>query len=309
MQSVMRFTQRLKSVHFQLIQRITEHSQLSLAAHTLGITQPAASRMLAEIEMLVGAPLFKRHPKGMVPTSVGKLFGQHARTITSAMTNLESEVAHLNTGKLGQVRVGAVTGPAIGCLVPAVQQVKANAADLHITIEVGPSNQLMRGLVERAFDFVIARLSPEDDSRNFKITPARSEPVSLLVRKNHPLSNVKQLRINDLQHYEWVIQEHGSPIRQALEYAFHLSQVKIPINITNTSSALVMLAYLESTDAITAQSQEVALMLTRPNLGANLTLLDHVEEIIVPPFFIIQNIDQPLSPAASLLLDEVLVRI
>jgi DNA-binding transcriptional LysR family regulator len=307
--NIMQLKQRLKPSHLNLIQRVAENGQLGIAAQTLGMAQPAASRILAEIEAHIGITLFERHPKGMTPTAAGSVFVKHSRTILTAMENLEYEVTHLKTGQLGEVRIGAVTGPTVGCVVPAVQKVKASSVDLRITIEVGPSTHLIRGLVEGEFDFVIARLPPEYDSRDFKIIPARSEIVSLLARKNHPLSGAKQLQLADLKDYEWVIQEHRSPIRQALENAFHSSNVKVPSNITNTSSALVMLTYLENTDAITAQSQEVALMLTRPYLGANLKVLDTSEDIRVSPFFIIQNRNQQLSPAASLLMNEVITRI
>ena len=45
----------LKPVQLRLIQQIADHGQLQLAAETVGMTQPAASRMLAEAEALVGA--------------------------------------------------------------------------------------------------------------------------------------------------------------------------------------------------------------------------------------------------------------
>ena len=53
---------RLQLRDFRLIQVIRETGQLALAAERLAMTQPAASRMLAGIERMVGTPVFIRHP-------------------------------------------------------------------------------------------------------------------------------------------------------------------------------------------------------------------------------------------------------
>lgn len=64
----------LKPAQLRLIHQIAIHRQLQLAAEALAMTQPAASRMLAEVERQVGAPLFLRLPKGMEPTEIGSTF-------------------------------------------------------------------------------------------------------------------------------------------------------------------------------------------------------------------------------------------
>ena len=66
---------RLTLKHLRLIAAVAEHRQLSLAAHALTLTQPAASRLLAEIEVLVGAPLFERHPRGNGADTDGRRSG------------------------------------------------------------------------------------------------------------------------------------------------------------------------------------------------------------------------------------------
>ena len=53
---------RLQPKHLNLIRSIAELGQLSLAAQALALTQPAASRMLGEIERYVGSPIFVRTP-------------------------------------------------------------------------------------------------------------------------------------------------------------------------------------------------------------------------------------------------------
>ena len=83
------------------------------------------------------------------------------RVVLWELETLEAEVESIAGGRSGVVRVGAVTGPAVGCLMPALRKVKDESPDIETTIEVGPSVQLVRGLREGRLDFVIARLTPE----------------------------------------------------------------------------------------------------------------------------------------------------
>lgn len=299
---------RLKPRQLLLIQRIAETGRLQSAAHMLALSQPAASRILAEIETEVGAPLFTRHPKGMEATLLGETFLRHARVILSELDSLQSEVRGLRSGEAGEVRVGSVTGPTVGVLVPAIQKVREASPDIQATIEVGPSTQLVRGLEEGRFDFVIARLPPEYDSRQFRIYPARNEVVSLVVRADHPMLGAP-VRLADLRGFEWVIQDLGTPIRLTVEAAFHAAGLAAPERITNSSSLLVVLSILQTTEAIAPQSQEVVELLTRNRMTESYATLELAEQLAVAPYFVIHNRSQQLHRAAERVMEEVFRRL
>ncbi len=305
----MQIAQRLKQVHLRLVLKIAETGQLQTAAHALAMSQPAASRMLGEIEIEAGSPLFLRHPKGMEPTRVGQAFVRHARAILAELQNLEDEVDSIGLGLVGEVRIGSVSGPAAGCLVPALLEIKKTSPKIEFTVEVGPSTTLVRGLDEGRFDCVLGRLPPEHDSRAYNLLPAQWEAVSLLARKGHPLEGRRAVPLQDLLEYEWVIQERGSPIRQAVETAFHAAGLSTPRGITNSSSLLVMLAMIEKSNALATLSEEVAALMTRKPVGAEFFIVDLANKVTVAPYFIIQNRNLQLPRAAERVLSEVLYRL
>ena len=103
---------RLMMKHLRLIVAVAEHTQLTIAAQALGMTQPAASRMLAEAVAQVGAPLFERNARGMVLTDVGEALARRARNVLDEIADAAEEVERLRTGRGGLVRIGAVTGAA-----------------------------------------------------------------------------------------------------------------------------------------------------------------------------------------------------
>lgn len=303
---VMSHFRRIKPAHLELLLRIGETGQLQRAAQMCGMSQPAASRILSELETEAGNPLFQRHPKGMEPTALGRVCLRHAKLVIEELGALEADIARMGQGAMGQVRIGAVTGPAVGSLMPAVRRLRAAYPDIALTIEVAPSTELVRGLVEGRFDFVIARVPPNYDSRDFLLCPARSELVSLVVRPEHPLAAQDRISLEETRDNEWIMQDIGSPIRQAVETAFHDRALDTPARVTNSSSLLIVLSMLEDTDAIAPLSHEVVDMLIGPKLGTRLVELKLDTPIAVSPCFVIRNRYGRLTHAADRVLEEIL---
>ena len=295
----MSFARRLKSIHLRLVLQVALTGKLQAAAEEIALSQPAASRMLAEIEKLVGAALFTRHAKGMVPTPIGEAVVRHARQILQNFDNLDMDVTQIASGRAGSVRIGTVTGPAVGLVVPVVRAMRAQAPEVEFNIEVAPSTTLMRGLDEGIFDFVVARPAQDYQRQSYRIYPANREVVSMLVCGGHPMAQKKAVRLKDLREFDWIIQDHGTPIRAAVETAFLTNRVLMPSQITNTSSLLVALALLEESTAVAPQSQEVVKLLTDSALNMNVVRLDIVEDILVSPCFVIARADRELSPLAE----------
>lgn len=289
----------LKPAQLRLIVEVAESGQLQMAAAATSMTQPAASRMLAEIERAVGAPLFLRQPKGMELTEIGAVMVRRARAMLREMRSMAAEVQALREGQGGAVRVGAVTGPAVGYLVPAIRAIKREAPDAEITVDVLPSRDLLRQLTAGEMDFALARVLPDFDSREFEIHPMRDEKVALLVRAGHPLARAPRVTFTELTDYEWIMQERGAPIREATLEAFGAVGLAEPGNIVNSPSLLLMIAYLSRSDAIAGMSEEVAQLLTQPPVSAGFAVLTMPREVRVSPYYMLNLRRRPLSPVAA----------
>lgn len=289
----------LKIRQLRLIAAIAEHGQLGRAAAALAITQPAASRMLMEIETAVGAALFERDPKGMAPTPIGELVAQRAAAILLDLDGLSREVEDLKAGNSGKVTVGAVTGAAVGYAIPAIRRLKAMAprAEIHLNVDNSPA--LVRDMLEGRNDFVLARLPEHTDSRAFDILPAQTESVRLVVRDGHPLARAKSLSLQDLTDFEWVVQSHRAPMSEAVEAAFLAAGLKPPEKITSTTSLLAVLAILVSSSSITPLASEVSDLLIGADVGCRLKVLPLREPIAMAPYYFLQARGRRLSPLAD----------
>lgn len=289
----------LKPAQIRLLTEIAEHGQLQLAAERLAMTQPAASRMLAETERQIGAPLFTRLPKGMELTEIGRAVQRRARVILREFGSIEEDVRALRSGDAGSVRIGAVTGPAVSYLVQAIRAVKRDAPQADVTVDIMPSRELLQHLVAGEMDFVLCRILPEFDSNEFEIQPMQDEKVSFLARASHPLARAPILTLTEISDYEWVMQQRGAPIREATMAAFAEVGLPEPRNVVNTPSLLMTIAYLAQSDAIAPVSEEVVELLLRPPVTANFAELRIAYDIRVSPYYLLSLKRRPLSPLAA----------
>lgn len=295
-------TKYLKIRQLQLISAVAEHGQLSIAADRVAITQPAASRMLAEIESRVGAKLFERHAKGMELTLVGHALAQRAHKLLVELRDMSRELEELKQGGGGLVSVGAVTGSAVGFVIPAIQQLKAVSPSAEVHVRVSSSEELVHDLVAGKLDFILARKPAGINSKDFTIEPARNESVKLLVRHDHPLTHAKQISINELSHNEWVMQPLRTPMRESIDATFINAGAALPTNVTNTTSLLVIIAMLASSSAIAPLSTEVSDLLLGDNVGAKFKVLPLIQKIEMSPYYFIQVKGRRLSPVSSRLI-------
>lgn len=294
---------RLQLKDFRLILAIQRAGQLALAAESMSITQPAASRMLANIEQHIGSKVFERHPKGMKPTAVGEVLARNALNLLRELEETEREVRAVGAGLAGTARVGSVTGGAVAFVVPAIQELKETATGADIHVDVASSDMLIEGLVNGEYDFILSRIPAGTNARQFSILRGRVEIVHFLVRQGHPLTTKGPFDLSDLTEYEWVVQAPHTPLRKALEEALITNNISPPSEIINTTSLLVTIAYLESSNAIAPISREVQELLAPETGERGLASISLDKSIIIKPYHLIAYKARLISPLAKQLHD------
>ena len=282
--------------HLRLIAAIAEHRQVSLAADALGMTQPAASRTLAEAEARVGVPLFERHPKGMLPTNAGEGLARRARNILDELTDAPDEVERLRLGRGGIVRIGTVTGAAVGYVVPAIRALKEQSPEAEVHVDVANSEELISGLLALRHDMILGRVPMRMAPAGLSMQRARGERVQIVASAGHAAAARDAVSLADLVGAEWVMQGPGAPIRRAVEDAFLNLGAPLPRNVTNTASLLMALAQLRNPVVVTPVNQEVAHLLTAGR--SDLVILPVQEPVLVAPYSLITLRDRRLSPVA-----------
>jgi DNA-binding transcriptional LysR family regulator len=297
----------LKLSHLRLISAISDHAQVSAAAEAMRISQPAASRMLHEIETILKAPVCERAAKGVVMTRFGEAMARRARTILLEIREANREITELKTGYGGSVNMGSVTAPAIGLAVPAIQKVRSLYPAIQINCQVETSNVLARDLISARYDFVIGRIPDELNPRLFQTSPLGVEKACLIVRTGHPLLDTQPCSLEGLREYDWVFQPSGSMLSRAMDALFMQKNLPLPDNIVNTSSVLLTMALISQSDAIAPIAEEVASFIaSQSSRMGEIAILETDFEIVLQPFSLITARGRALPPSAKLLHDLIL---
>ena len=293
--------------HMRMVVALDDHGRVSTAAQTMNISQPAASRMIAEMEAILNVTLCERLPRGIALTPYGKALARRARSILLEMREADREIAELKAGKGGSVFLGAVTAPAIELAVPAIRRIRRLYPKIEITMQVETSNVLARELIASRHDFIIARIPDDLNPRLFESRVIGVEKACLIVRRGHPLTRGKRVRLEETAGYDWVFQSGGSPLRQALEANFLNRNISLPDRVLNTSSLLLTLVMVAQSDAIAPVSIQVAKFIQGPEgLSGAIDIVQTEFDIEVRPYSLITIRNRVLSPAAKMLQDFIL---
>jgi LysR family pca operon transcriptional activator len=177
----------LKLRHIRAFLDIAADGTLSAVARAQGITQPALSRTLAELEDLLDQPLFLRQGRRLILTESGTLFRRHA---LAALQSLEAGVAAIRPGQGGAIRVGVLPTVATRFFPQVVLRFRAVRPDVMLSIETGPHHYLIRLLREGAIDLMIGRLPAASEMSGLSFEHLYEEDVVLVARADHPLPHL-----------------------------------------------------------------------------------------------------------------------
>ncbi|MBL0727061.1 LysR family transcriptional regulator [Piscinibacter sp. HJYY11] len=290
---------RLKTRQLLLMVALAEEGNIHRAAQVLNMTQPAASKLLKDLEDVLEVPLFERLPRGMRPTWYGETMIRHARVALASLNQAHDELTALKAGRFGQVSVGAITSPGLVLLPPAVALVKQEHPSLNISLQIETSDVLMERLSHGKLDMLVARLFAQHDKTDLRYEVLAEEPVSAITRPGHPLINVSQLGLRDVVSAGWILPPTGSVLRHRFELMFQEESLEPPVNVVETSALLFITKMLQQSDMIAVVASDVARYYASHGIVSILPidLPCHMDA-----FGLITRTDKLLSPAAKVML-------
>lgn len=248
----------LKLRHLQLLASLRESSQLGHVAEELGMAQPAASRLLSEIETIVGHAVHERVGRGLALTDVGASLARRAARVLIELRDAEREISGITAGTQGHVRIGSVTGPAMDRVLPALRHARLALPDVTAEVYVAPSDLLCEQLLNGRLDFVIGRLPADQSPDIFEARLLETEPVSLLVRRGHHLAGRGDLTPEDLLEFDWVMPGQDAILGRTVKARLAELGLPLPPQRLSTSSFLLTLAMMQQSNAIAPIARAVA---------------------------------------------------
>jgi len=290
---------RLKTRQLALLVHLDEQRCVVRAAQAAGMTQPAASKLLREIETGLDVKLFERHARGVAPTWYGEILVRHARLALSEMSLAQEEIAALKAGQSGKAAIGTVVNPGTNLVPMAVTRVKQQHPAILISVDIDFSKPLVEKLLQGQLDMLVARVLDSHGAEALSFEPLADERLAIIARGHHPLAGKPDLQLEDLVSQPWILPAPGSLVRDKLVSIFLQRGLALPGNIVQTSSLPVITSLLRTTDMIAPLPEECVQPYRE---SGELTVLVEDLGLELGAFGIIVRRDHTLSPGAQIML-------
>lgn len=241
---------RLRMRHLQLLYVLSERGSLRQAAEAMSLTQPAATKVLRELEDLVGEPLFTRTPKGLVPNVLGESALRYAQLVYADLGGLHEEMVALKSGNLGNIRIGAMGSLTGGILPGALARMKKSHPKLNISVTIETSDVLLQQLTHDQLDLVVARIPQGHPYDGLNFEPFGEEVIHIVARNDHPQVKNSNVDLAKLCEYPWVVQSQPTPLREIFNQIFREAQIPAPLSLVETASTMLTVSLLQQTDML-----------------------------------------------------------
>ena len=248
---------RLRFRQLALLVALGEHRNLHRAAEAVHMAQPSATKVVRELERILGFRLFERVPRGMYPTPLGAEVLNFAKRVLAELQRFFEDLEVKRQGGNVQLIIGTVLGAAAEHVASAVAQLKARRPLLSIKLVSEPSEELVTLLLERKIDLAVATVVESESHAQIRYESLASELLCVVVKAGHPASRAPKLQLASLKEYPWILPPVPSPARQIIEQAFVEAKMQTPANIIESTSCFATLPILQHCDAIAVLPESV----------------------------------------------------
>lgn len=294
------FRSNLKLRHLQLVVALDEFRHLGRTAEFLAVSQPAVSRMLSEVEAMLGLALFDRSVRGTEPTGAGESVVRFARGVLAQYQRTRDEIDGAASGAVGKTRVGSMAVAMPVLLARAVQALKARSARATVQIEEGDLTHLLPKLRLGELDLFVGRLEPGYAAPDLSTEALFDEPMVVVAGRASPVARHPAPAWTDLAAVPCVMPPPWASLRVKLEQQFHRHGVQPSTDLMETSSYLATLTLLEQRGAVGFLARSAAQSFQRQGLC---TIVNLPLPLDLPPVGIITLREARLSASSQQLVE------
>jgi DNA-binding transcriptional LysR family regulator len=298
--SIARACGRLRFRHLQFLDILGRTRNLRITAEQMFITQPAATKILMDIEDILEARLFERLSRGMRPNELGLFTLRYASAALAGHGKFVEEFNALKQGGHGHLSIGAITGSAAHLLMASVSEIQRLRPLLVVKILEQSSDQLAVWLAERKIDLMIGRFTNDTQKTQFQYERLSCESLHVVAGINHPLRGAHDITLTELAHWPWILYPPSTAVRKVSDDIFGSTGFAPTSGLVETPSFLFALELMQSTDMLSLQPTALVDKFVKRGLLARIPieLPDRM-----PDYGLITRLGEPLPPPALAFMD------
>lgn len=216
---------------------VVDEGGLGAGARRLGMHQPNASRMIAQLEAQAGTALLDRDPRGSRPTSAGLLYAAHARELLEAAEEFTAWLQHSRDEDARELKVG-VSMTIAEHLMPAwLTEMRRTSARVRVGLEVLNSTQVLAGIHDGHLQ--VGFVETPHVPRGVHALTLREDELVAVVAPEHPWAQrTEPLELTELASTPLVVREGGSGTRDAFEELVPAASRTPPVQELGSNAAV-----------------------------------------------------------------------
>ncbi|MDN7645226.1 LysR family transcriptional regulator [Burkholderia cenocepacia] len=229
---------------------VAEHRTIRGAARALGVTQPAVSGIVRELEHELGVPLVVRSVKGVALTDYGSAFAIRARLIVEEIQRTRDEIEQLRLGTTGSVSIAVSPTVALTILPRAFAAFTRDLPGATLNVDDALTATDLARLRDGSLDFIVThQLSnalPDPDE--FASIPLFRTAFAVVARSRHRLARARSLR--ELVDAHWCVPRYGEGGDDLIRSIFMPFGLDVPKRVVHCPSFAATLGLVSQTEAL-----------------------------------------------------------
>lgn len=206
---------------------VAKLGNLTAAADSIGLTQPALTKTVKRLEDAMGARLFNRSAKGMELTEVGLVFLDRARTIEMNWTQAREEVHARTNGTLSEFHIAAGAAYNTWIAPQLLRRLSVEFPETRLVLEYDVSGIMLPKLQGGQIHLLLGAFIQEVPDG--VITEKLMDVVNgVLCCKSHPLARLTTVPPTALREYRWILYQRDLLMHRRLANYFMQFQMPPP---------------------------------------------------------------------------------
>jgi len=208
---------------------VAREGSFSRGAQALGISQPATSIQVRELEAALGAQLCYRQRHGIRLTDLGELVYDYAHRILSLSRELETAVDDTLGLRRGVMTIGASSTPGEYLLPRVIGAFKAQYPGLQFSLRISNTATVMQQVLRREVDLgVVGDALPSPET---KLEPFADDEIVIVAAADSAIAAKQSISLEDVAAEGFVVRERGSATRRIAEEALAALGVHLTVNM------------------------------------------------------------------------------
>jgi DNA-binding transcriptional LysR family regulator len=201
--------------HLRLFRDIVQTKSISRGAAMNGITQPAASQHLHELETRLGATLLDRSTRPFSVTPAGRLYAELCRDMLRRYEEFEIALETLKNQVEGTVRVASIYSVGLTEMSHLREEFSRRYPGARLEVEYLRPEKVYEAVVADRAD--LGLVSYPEATKELSVTPWRQERMMVAASPSHPLARKSGLKMSDLAGVDFVAFDEDLPIRHEID--------------------------------------------------------------------------------------------